>query len=48
VYNGEKTKQECECLLPPVYQVIGSTASIAAGYEIERIIKEGGCEEEIA
>jgi glutamate--cysteine ligase len=48
VNNGEKTKQECECLLPPVYQVIGSTASIAAGYEIERIIKEGGCEEEIA
>jgi glutamate--cysteine ligase len=48
VKNGEKSKQECECLLPPVYQVIGSTASIAAGYEIERIIKEGGCEEEIA
>jgi glutamate--cysteine ligase len=47
VKNGEKTKQKCECLLPPVYQVIGSTASIAAGYEIQRIIKEGGCEEEI-
>ena len=46
--NGEKTKQGCECLLPPVYQVIGSTASIAAAYEIERIIKEGGCEEKIA
>lgn len=47
VKNGEKTKQECESLLSPVYQVIGSTASIAAGYEIQRIIKEGGCEEEI-
>jgi glutamate--cysteine ligase len=46
VRNGENIKQEHECLLPPVYQVIGSTASIAAAYEIERIIKEGGCEEE--
>jgi glutamate--cysteine ligase len=47
VKNGDKVKQECECLLPPVYQVIGSTASIAAGYEIQKIIREGGCEEEI-
>ena len=46
VKNGKKTKQGCECLLPPVYQVIGSIASIAAGYEIQKIIKEGGCEEE--
>lgn len=46
--NGETIKQDRECLLPPVYQVIGSAASIAAAYEIERIIKEGGCEEETA
>jgi glutamate--cysteine ligase len=46
--KGERSKQECECALSPVYQVIGSTASIAAGYEIQRIIKEGGCEEEVA
>lgn len=48
VKNGENIKQERECLLPPVYQVLGSTASIAAAYEIEKIIKEGGCEEEVA
>jgi glutamate--cysteine ligase len=48
VKNGENIKQERECLLPPVYQVIGSTASIAAAYEIQKIIKEGGCEEEVA
>jgi glutamate--cysteine ligase len=48
VKNGENIKHERECLLPPVYQVIGSTASIAAAYEIEKIIKEGGCEEEVA
>ncbi len=46
--DAQTGRQECECLLPLAYQVIGSTASIAAGYEIERIIKEGGCEEEIA
>jgi len=43
--KSDDSKQEWECLLPPVYQVIARTASIAAGYEIERIIKEGGCDE---
>lgn len=46
--KGAAGRPECEGLLSPVYQVIGSTASLAAGYEIQRIIREGGCVEEVA
>ncbi len=38
--------KECEKFLFPAYQIIARVASIAAGYEIERILKEGGCREE--
>ncbi|MGH7802376.1 MAG: glutamate--cysteine ligase [Thermodesulfobacteriota bacterium] len=37
--------KECERFLPPVYQIIARVASIAAGYEIEKILKEGGCKD---
>jgi glutamate--cysteine ligase len=40
--NSCKNK-ECEKFLPPAYQIIARVASIAAGYEIEKILKEGGC-----
>jgi len=37
--------KECEKFLPPAYQIIARVASIAAGYEIEKILKEGGCKD---
>jgi len=40
--------KECEKFLPPPYQLIARIASIAAGYEIEKILKEGGCKEEVS
>ena len=36
---------ECDKSLLPAYQLIARVASIAAGYEIEKIIREGGCGE---
>lgn len=39
---------ECEKSFPPAYQLIARIASIAAGYEIEKIIREGGCGEEVS
>lgn len=36
-------KGECEEFFPLAYQLIARTATIAAGYEIEKILKEGGC-----
>jgi glutamate--cysteine ligase len=38
--------KECEKFFPAAYQLISRIASIAAGYEIEKILKEGGCREE--
>ncbi len=40
--------KECEKFMPSAYQVIARVASIAAGYEIEKILKEGGCREEVS
>jgi len=39
-------EMELDTNLPLTYQLIARTASIAAGYEIERILKEGGCKDE--
>jgi glutamate--cysteine ligase len=39
-------RRECERYLPPAYKLVSRIASIAAGYEIEKILKEGGCIEE--
>ncbi len=35
-------------LITPAYELVASVASIAAGYEIEKILKEGGCKEEVS
>lgn len=40
------SRRECERYLPPAYKLVSRIASIAAGYEIEKILKEGGCIEE--
>ena len=37
--------KECEKFLPPAYQIVARVAGIAAGYEIEKILKEGGCKD---
>ena len=34
--------------LTPAYELLACVASIAAGYEIEKILKEGGCKEEVS
>jgi len=34
--------------ITPAYALLACVASIAAGYEIEKIIKEGGCKEEVS
>ncbi len=39
-------KGECEKFFHLAYQLIARTATIAAGYEIEKILKEGGCRDE--
>ncbi len=44
--NGYE-KMECERFFPLAYQLITRTATIAAGYEIEKILKEGGCSDEV-
>ncbi len=45
-YDYEHDKEDIEKNLPISCQVIARTASIAAGYEIQRILSEGGCREE--
>jgi glutamate--cysteine ligase len=46
--EGACENKECEKFFPLAYRLIARTASIAAGYEIEKILKEGGCKEEIS
>jgi glutamate--cysteine ligase len=41
-------KGECEKFFHLAYQLIARTATIAAGYEIEKILKEGGCRDEVS
>ncbi|MGH7890307.1 MAG: glutamate--cysteine ligase, partial [Thermodesulfobacteriota bacterium] len=43
--KGDCENNECDKSLLPAYQLIARIASIAAGYEIEKIIREGGCGE---
>lgn len=40
-------KGECNKFFPLAYQLIARTATIAAGYEIEKILKEGGCGDKV-
>jgi len=44
--EGKCEGKECEKSFSPAFQLISRIASIAAGYEIEKILKEGGCKEE--
>ncbi len=44
--EGKCEGKECEKSFSPAFQLICRIASIAAGYEIEKIIREGGCSEE--
>ncbi|MER3445782.1 MAG: glutamate--cysteine ligase [Candidatus Dadabacteria bacterium] len=44
--EGDCENGECEKFFPLAYQLIACTATIAAGYEIEKILKEGGCRDE--
>lgn len=46
--EGVCENNECEKSFPPAYQLIARIASIAAGYEIEKIIREGGCGEDVS
>jgi len=34
-------------VITPAYELLACVASIATGYEIEKILKEGGCQEEV-
>jgi glutamate--cysteine ligase len=43
--EGDCENNECDHSLLPAYRLIARVASIAAGYEIEKIIREGGCGE---
>ncbi|MGE5444731.1 MAG: glutamate--cysteine ligase [Ignavibacteriales bacterium] len=44
--EGACEKGECEKFFSLACQLIARTATIAAGYEIEKILKEGGCRDE--
>jgi glutamate--cysteine ligase len=46
--EGDCENNECDKSLLPAYQLIARIASIAAGYEIEKIIREGGCGEDVS
>ncbi len=39
---------EVETLCSPALELVSRIATIAAGYEIEKILDEGGCKEEVA
>jgi hypothetical protein len=40
--------RDVETLCSPALELISCIATIAAGYEIEKILDEGGCKEEVA
>lgn len=43
-----KHLEEVDTLCSPALELVSRIATIAAGYEIERILDEGGCKEEVA
>lgn len=46
--EGEKIEAADENMIfSPVHELVSCIASIAAGYEIEEILREGGCKEEV-
>lgn len=44
-FSSVSGKYENDSLFPPAYEMIAKIAAVAAGYEIEKIIAEGGCGE---
>ena len=41
-------KEDGGAVITPAYKLLACVASIAAGYEIEKILEEGGCKEEVS
>jgi glutamate--cysteine ligase len=46
--QSQSNDQNQGAFLTPAYELLASVASIATGYEIEKILKEGGCKEEVS
>jgi glutamate--cysteine ligase len=45
--EGDKAEGDRSMIYSPVHELVSCIASIAAGYEIEEILREGGCKEEV-
>ena len=46
---GEESRNENGgAVITPAYELLASVASIATGYEVEKILEEGGCKEEVS
>ncbi len=47
-WEGDKAEAgDTSTIYSPVHELVSCIASIAAGYEIEEILREGGCKEEV-
>lgn len=46
--DDHPAKADEKLLCGPTYELVSCIASLAAGYEIDKILKEGGCKEEVA
>lgn len=48
MYSGEENIEgvDKDTIISPAHELVSCIASIAAGYEIEQILREGGCKEE--
>ena len=44
--EGEAAGGDGRLIFSPAHELVSCIASIAAGYEIEAILREGGCKEE--
>lgn len=49
MYSPEdpSNKEDGCAVITPAYELLACVASIATGYEVEKILKEGGCKEEV-
>ncbi len=45
--EGEGAGGDGRLIFSPAHVLVSCIASIAAGYEIEAILREGGCKEEV-
>ena len=46
--DDESAQVNGGAIITPAYELLACIASIAAGYEIEKILEEGGCQEEVS